>query len=233
MDMGRGFTSYFLFDKKQKEFIEQQNSMANLDQFAVYSDTLYIDFDEPDDVDACKNKMLEQGLAFELYESGSKGYHYHIPLDKMYCGVDLPLKHKTWVKSLGFKIDDSIYRHAGLFRLPGTKHKKTGKLKQLVHKQEGQLLNMDNIVLEHKPKPRITCSLSTPATALNECLFNMINEPDVGGRYMKFWKMAKMLHEAEYTKEFAEELLITINFAWKNPKPVEEITRALREVYDK
>lgn len=235
LDMGRGFRSYFMFDSTQKALIEAQNNMVGLDTYDVYSDTLFIDFDEHlENVTPCKEKLIQEGLAFSLYESGSKGYHFHIKLDRLYKGADLPSKHKAWVEGLGIKGTDlSIYRHAGLFRLPGTRHKKTGRLKLLISNHDGKGLNLDNVIVKHEPKSRISCSMSTPEKALNECLFLMINEPDVGGRFMKFWKMAKMLHEAEYTREFAEELLITVNFSWKNPKEVSEVMRALGEVYGK
>lgn len=235
LDMGRGFRSYFMWDAKQKELIEQQGNMANLDTIAVYSDTLFIDFDtHPENIEVLKGYLTEKNIRFDLYTSGSKGFHFHIPLDRIYQGIDLPTIHKTWVENLALEgVDLSIYRHAGLFRLPGTRHKKTGNIKTLIETSYGLPLNLNEVEVKYKHKPRITCSMSTPASALNECLFNMINEPGVGGRYMKFWKMAKMLQEAEYTREFAEELLIAVNFSWKQPKEVSEIMRVLGEVYGK
>ena len=234
MEMGKGFRSCYCFDAQQKAIIEAQGSMSGIEQMAVYSDTLFIDIDNDEDAMLqCADVLTIQKTAYELYESGGKGYHFHIPLDQTYQHVNLPAIQKQCVKSMGIPVDESIYRHAGLFRLPGQKHIKTGKKKRLIEKRSGDLLNLDMSVEIYERPKRLRTSLSTSAEALNECLYLMINSPAEGGRYMKLWKMAKMLQEAQFTEEFAMELLVEVNCSWDSPKPIEEITRAIREVYRK
>ena len=235
VDMGKGFRSLYKYDSNQKSIIEAQASMANLDNMAVYSDTLFIDIDNNEDaMKAMRFALVDRDIHYELYESGGKGYHFHIPLKETYQHTRLPEIQKQWVKSLGIPVDESIYKHAGLFRLPGQRHAKTGKKKEIIAEQCALLLELDmNIQLPTAKPTRMCSSLSTSAEALNECLFYLINEPAEGGRYMKLWHLAKGLQEAEFTEEFAIELLVEVNFAWSKPKPIEEINRAIKETYGK
>ncbi len=236
LKMEHGFRSVYMFDEQQKEYIESQGDMTKLDSLSVYSDTLFIDIDSTkEDCDKCRAELEHRGLNYEIWESGSKGFHFHIPLIKTYQHIDLPAIHRQFVKQLSagrFAIDESIYRHAGLFRLPGTRHKKTGKRKILMEKVDDKSnLELDTTIVVQK-KTVITTSAPSPVVALNDCLFRMCNPPQNGNRYMSLWGLAKSLQAAAFSREFAEELLIEVNFSWPEPKDLCEIHRALGEAYD-
>jgi hypothetical protein len=228
-----GFRSYFLFDEEQKVFITNQGNMQGLDQLAVYSDTLFIDIDNNRN---CMKKgrefLTKQGIQYQLYVSGGKGYHFVIPLQETYQHISLPMIHRLWVEQLDIDADLSIYRHAGLFRLPGTIHQSTRRKKRLLEARKGDNLSLDIGIELPKPKRVITHDYTSEEDALRQTVFAMINEPGCGGRYLTFWKLAKGLEEAGFSQEFSYELLQAVNNNWANPKELTEIERALRGVYN-
>lgn len=77
------------------------------------------------------------GDVFDVYESGSKGYHLHIPYEKWrYANADWPAVFRRLAENLDMLgvIDTAIYMNKAMFRVEGSVNSKSGKPKALLHK---------------------------------------------------------------------------------------------------
>jgi hypothetical protein len=108
---------------------------------SVYSDTLFVDFDSDDGIDAAVKMLGQLGLAFEVWSTGRRGVHVHIACVPMQ-GSMVPASQRAWVEQhLEGDWDATIYRPGALIRLPGTWHEKApGKRKELMYRMEGSPL---------------------------------------------------------------------------------------------
>ena len=138
-----GFTSLYAFDEETKKFIEDQRSTANLGDREVYSDTLFIDFDGIAQEKIVDFEVKLAGLAFDVYHSGGRSIHYHIPVVPT-TGRDVHRQQKLWVAAQTDFADLSIYKKCGIYRLPGTYHNKyPGQKKTLLYRKDGDILNIE------------------------------------------------------------------------------------------
>lgn len=126
-----GFTSLYAFDETAKKLIDEQGNMNNFTGTPVYSDTLFVDFD--DSPEAAEDMIRElQPYNFKSYHSGGRSIHIHIEIEPME-GSNVPKAQKNWMAENFPKADLSIYKTTGIYRLPGTYHiKNPGKRKELI-----------------------------------------------------------------------------------------------------
>lgn len=229
VDKAVGFRSVYLYNKETYNKIVEQNAVRKLDRYPVYSDTLFVDFDDGDNsIDNLKSILSHSNIAWKMYFSGSKGYHFHIPIKPMY-GRYVPFSQKQFIKGLGINTaDTSIYKHTGLFRLPGTWHQVTGNKKELIEEQEGTILHIPYI----EPQEQVavaTGEIGELLAALNRCYEYTTSEPGPGHRHNSLLSIAKHLVAAGASESTAYELCQLVHNSWEdqyeNPEEkIKEVT---------
>lgn len=153
-----GFRSVFAVDAPLRDLILRKGSVGGLENAPVYSDTLFVDFDTDSGVEAAVQRLVDTGCHFEVWNTGRRGVHLHVPITPM-RGAGVPHSQLTWVRA-NFEgdWDETVYRHHSIIRLPGTFHEKNpGHCKQLMVAYAGVLLT---IPLLERPPP-----VSMPHTA--------------------------------------------------------------------
>ena len=140
-----GFTSMYGYTQAAAEYIRQSSGTRGMKEFPIYSDTLFVDFDnEEEAADDFRGLVESLGHSFEMYHSGGRSIHFHIPIEPMF-GQGVPDSQKYWMEQAAPAADMSIYRHAGLYRLPGTYHAKyPGQKKHLLYSSDGSILRIEN-----------------------------------------------------------------------------------------
>ena len=232
----QGFRSVYMYHKEAVDFFKRKGRVVEADQFEVFSDTLFVDFDgQPEAVNEMATRLRDKNIGFQIWESGSKGHHFHVPLAELQVDKDLPAIYKRMMEATKLPIDGSIYRHNGLFRLPGAIHKKTRRPKILSYEYKGSPLSFDiNKFRPTKTKLEryaIDGSIELLPLALITASTACISSPMVGNRYMTLWRTAKSLADAGLSEEVTLEILESINEQWEDPKEQEEVERAISEAY--
>lgn len=190
-----GFRSVYAYPDHVKQAITEQRSTAGLDWAPVYADQLLVDFDNND---AAAGEFVaylyDEGYACEVYNSGNRSTHVHVwcePAD----GTWVPWSQRCWVAKHAPGADLTFYHQAGQFRLPGTRHAKTGRRKELQHELSGKLLAIDRV-----DKPLATASAPKPGAFFA----HLLRHKGEGERRVYVWHLAKQARAEGY--EFAEAL---------------------------
>jgi hypothetical protein len=135
-----GFVSVYGFDAALTALIRDRQSTRDLKDFPVYSETLYVDFDSNDGLDEFLAALRDEHYTYELWSTGNRGAHVHIPIVPMY-GKTVPDSQREWVLSIATPtaaVDTTIYRHAAMIRLPDTfSEKNAGHSKHLINRHVG------------------------------------------------------------------------------------------------
>lgn len=191
-----GFRSVYAYPIKTCKWIKDNwserfqtygtvNGMAAA-QLPVYSDMLFMDFDNDEEsaykyAECLKNWNITHGI----WNSGGRSIHLHIPTMPKE-GPHVPYSQRTfveeWGESIGAKADTSFYHAAGLFRLPGTVHEKTGNTKVCIGGHWGNTLDYDLV------EPRRPSQVDENALA---SVWRMLLTPvDQGHRHLHCYKVA-------------------------------------------
>jgi hypothetical protein len=225
LEKHKGFRSVYLYGVEAYKKICETGAVRNLNKFPVYSDTLFIDFDDGDkSIETLKTILDKSGIAWEMYFSGRKGYHFHIPIEPMW-GVHVPYSQKQFVRGLGLDTaDTSIYKHTGLFRTPGTYHKVTGEKKALVDSSKGNVLRVPYIEPEDTFEV-VQGTVASLTAALNTANHIILDEPGAGGRHNSLLAVAKHLIQAGAQKETILDICSLVHNSWEEQyeNPQEEI----------
>lgn len=225
-----GFRSVYLWDDEDAGIIRQNMSSRGFKYLDPISNCLFVDIDMKSHEDVSKAKeeikrLSEKGLRFDLYHSGSRSYHLHIP-HEMIQSKDLPYTHSQTVQELGITCDHSIYRPSSLFRLPGTVHSKTLKTKKLIKSFEGRLLEIELRETPVKSAGGFKDSGSLPADALFSTLWdNCLEQPPE--RYLKLFSLACAMFDGGLSSQAVLECLQLVNNSWPEPNEESEVLRAL------
>jgi len=231
-DRDPGYMSVFMFDEEAAKAIEAQGHSRGMDNFDVYSDSVIIDIDTgSESAKEARNKLKSLGLAFQMFRSGGKGYHFVIPLKTVVSGKNVPYSQKKWVESLGISYDPSIYKASALISLVGRIHPRTGAKKEFVLAEAGSALDL---VLLDPPAPKEN-QLGLSDNLLKQGLIQLAtlasNPPLDGERHMSIWQASRVLYQAGMSFETSLDLLTTINNSWPNPKEVSAVEVAVRGGY--
>lgn len=197
----------------------------------LFVDTLFMDFDDCEHSANDFNKWLKtENIAYERYNSGNRSVHFHIPVvlpPSPYAAYTLKKYVHSWTNGTA---DTSFYHHAGLFRLSGTAHEKTGISKALVETGGWCPVELDIIEPESKFEVIDTdLDLLQYALIQYESTFGQSVLP--GNRHMTLWKNAKTFSDAGVSYSTALELLQRLNDSWHDPKPQEEVEKAVMGAY--
>lgn len=188
----------------------------------VYCDTLLVDFDDtPEQAKAAEEFFEKAGIAFLKYDSGNRSIHFHVPIVPM-TGENVPFSVRSWVLTNLPGADLSFYHHQGMYRLPGTRHQKTGRRKTLLRKSIGTRLRIPPVL----PKS-VENGVCNVADGIEEILMKavqlILDPPTKGNRHTNLWSLGSRLKAAGFTNEFIEEFLNGINEQWKEKKSRNEI----------
>lgn len=227
-----GYRSVYGFDDVACSYFLEIGRVKDSRGFNVFADEILIDFDDAlEDAEKFYHILLEMGISFDVYDSGGRSIHYHIPHQEIWS-PNLPRSHKTWVQQFNLKADLSIYQHGRIFRLPGTIHEKTYRKKALLESiKTDKILNLD--LVESPIIVNTTINDNEGIFALNSLLDRVCNKPpENGNRNNTFFILACTLADGGFSKMFCYELLVKINNELlEEPLPSSELEVLINNVY--
>lgn len=212
-----GFISSFGMPFSTAEFIRSTNSTSGMRGMQLFTDLLYIDFDDAENDAADAETTLQRlGLQYELFSTGRVGrYHFHVPCNPL-TRSDLPMRVAEWVSQNFNGYDPKIYMTSGVIRTPGTFHAKAaGQRKHLVHSEEGATLDLMTATKTMMPKV-FTGSTGEVDMDAGQIFDGLMIEPcHEGGRNRQVYRRAylaklagKQLHEAEDLLRAWNEMMV-------------------------
>ena len=176
-----GFVSQYGYDDTVANKIRQQRGTFDLDGLPLYSDVLYIDFDDNDAAAMTAKELLKQ-YSYKMYDTGGRGFHYHVDIQPMYT-PDTPQRQKQWLKDNIPGCDYNIMKSSAVIRLPGTWHAKhPGRCKQLVATNKGSKLVIPELASPPRLKftPQLALDVEKQEEILDFLLFKTIRVGTVG-----------------------------------------------------
>ncbi len=186
-----GFRSVYSYPNYVRDHIEQQKSTAGLEWAEVYSDCLFMDFDnQPDAAREMVQFLVDEDYQHEAWDSGGRSVHLHIPIVPI-VGQQVPWSQRVWVQRHAPKADVSFYTHAGQYRLAGTRHEQTGRRKTLTHEMPGRVLQLPMV---ERPGTDFTYRSSGGMGHLAESTFfaQLLRHKGEGERRVFAWHLAKL-----------------------------------------
>jgi hypothetical protein len=227
-----GFRSVYEYSDAAAKEIQAAGTSKNFARFEQHSSTLFIDLDNGEkDLLRLRQWIGDSKARADLYTSGSKGYHAHIAIVPM-LGSNVPTSQAHFAAGLGIEVDPSLYRPGSLIALPGRLHAKTKKRKTLVESIHGQPIEIP--LIEAQPKldfSKYTESEGTLQQVLQEMYCLASSPPKNGNRYQSLSWLAKLGCKAGITPYAMFNFLQELNKTWMNPKPQDELERAIKDGY--
>lgn len=237
-----GYCSVYQFNAMDAHLIRAQKHSRDLGRFSVYTDRLWIDIDAANDspqaIEDAKQytrqlaaDFKQQGLDFTVWFSGKKGYHICIKIHPIE-GHGVPHSQLVYVRdTMKLTCDYSLYQHGRLLSNPGRLHPKTGIKKHRIMENSGTLLSIPLI----SPPERLALDTATLSSsdkariALSRVQNLILDAPLPGMRHQNLWSAAMQLIDANMSDELAFGLLYYANEFFPEPKPKEEIWRAVQQ----
>lgn len=223
---GCKFASVYAVTVEDAHSIEEAGTAAGY-KGVVWSQRLWVDFDDDGAARAAQSSLKEQGIDHVVFSTGGRGCHIGITrLAKP--SHTLPLQDKEWVKANLPGADLSLYWHLHLIRLPGTLHDRTGLPKRLLYSHEGR----------HITLPPYTPTEETPSDVGMDGNANLFNEWEIMSRLAPIQhrhdlvKLTAALREGGATVAEAKGLLSIANRGYKAPLSTAEIDRMIQWAYN-
>lgn len=227
-----GFRSLYGFDEDTTDQIKRERTTRGLIGQKLYSDVLFLDIDNNDQlVPVVKSTLNTMGAGYDIYHTGNRGYHFHIPIEPIFR-ADTANRQKRFVEHYFPGVDSGIYKTSGLIRLPGTFHSKCpGKRKILLESHTGKLLVID---LTNLPAPIYLSEDLTDTDQdfegkLDYLLSKRVNG---GGRNVALYNIAFMCRQCQYNSQKTNDLLQLYNRTLVSPSVHDlEIRTIVRSTY--
>jgi len=209
--LGYNFRSVYGYTTEVVDKIIAADNTKGLKGLPVYTDVLLIDADTDESARYCEDKLTELGFFFQVFDTGNRGLHFHLPCTHM-VGTDVIYSQIMWLKnnSLWDKVDTSIYREGGMYRLEGATHAKTGLKKTKIRTVPGLVLAVPII---KTPAPvrikatRVALPEDIPSER-QEYFVNLTAPRDEGGRHLHFFILWKQGLRAGLSEDqIAEDIL--------------------------
>ena len=122
----------------------------------VVTNQIWLDFDSDDleasrdDTDAAVHRLIHkygvEESSIQIYYSGSKGFNVVVTLDRYLTPTQV---RRIALEKIGrgnlSTLDDTLYDHTQVLRLPGTRHPKSGLYKIPLTKEDLEILTIDEI----------------------------------------------------------------------------------------
>lgn len=141
-----GFSSLYYVTRSTASTLESSGFASYKGD--VWAPSLWIDFDTESGAVQARGRLAELGLAYKEWTTGNRGAHFEIPRPHSPSHL-LPKLDKYWVADNFPEADLTIYLQLHLFRLPGARHEKTGKIKKIVNTVQGSELILGNEINKH------------------------------------------------------------------------------------
>lgn len=223
-----GFRSVYAYPKAMADHIRSTGRTSDMRDQSVYSDTLFMDFDDVDPV-GFRDWLKYFGVAYEEWDSGNRSVHFHITIEPMF-GSHVPYSQKLWVKEHAPQADITFYHPAGQYRLPRTFHKKNpGHCKKLVYKQTGSKLYIPEREQEFENY------LFNFEEGNKSQFFTMLLVPkDQGHRQPYIWQMATVAAESGIDLHSAFEAISWWNSTLACPAhPEQVVSKQIERAYQR
>jgi hypothetical protein len=229
-----GYASVYAFDEDAAKSLIESKSSAGMSRFPVYTRSLIMDLDNgPEQLALAEAKLADLGLGYEVWFSGSKGYHIYIEQDALCSGRNVPYSQRLWVEGIQVGADLSLYQHGRILSLPGRIHAKTGKRKEKVKDVSGSLLT-----LELKDPPQGVSFDFKPSGGMGEleaglwkAIQALASEPAPGNRHTRLWSTALHFADAGVSYEATLELMHKVNEQWQAQKTIAEVEAAVSQAF--
>lgn len=223
----RGFRSVYAYSDEVKARIEATGKTSDLGGVSVYSDTLFVDFDnQVVAAEQFRLWLIDESCAFSVWDSGNRSYHFHVPIIPME-GSEVPYSQRFWMKEQTPHADVSFYHQAGQFRLPYTQHEKTGQRKYLVNSYDGNRLE-----IEMQRPPRI----ASPASQISggDFFAHLMHGKGEGGRRIYVWRLAMLALNEGLSYDDALRHILWWNDRYCQPPLLDStVVAKVAEVYKK
>ena len=97
---GSQFQSVYWFPHATAMRIQAQGNMKNLEGLDLWTDTLLVDIDQPENIPPALEILRDIGCGWEMWTTGNRGAHFHIPHNPLE-GTDVIYSQIQWMKSVG------------------------------------------------------------------------------------------------------------------------------------
>lgn len=232
VDTMEGFTSLYQITEESAEGILTAGTTAGF-KGSVWSERLWIDLDSKETLTKIKETLNGLDLGYVVYFTGNRGFHIGVQRDNRPTHV-LPEQDKHWVKSNFPYADLGIYTHLHLFRLPGTRHDKTGGRKLLVESKAGKSL----IHAKYDRPTRVYGNTSNlqPVSSLGSVfsdflVMSQLGKVRVGNRHATLVRTSLALRDRGFELSFTRTWLNEMNKQFQEQKTHEEIEKIVQDIY--
>lgn len=228
-----GFVSLYSVSANDAEDITAAGTTAKF-MGCVWSERLWLDADSDEAASKVKEKLDELGYNYVAFVTGNRGGHFGILRSGRPSHL-LPQQDRSWATThFEGLVDLSIYTHLHLFRLPGTRHHKTGLRKELVLSVEGNTLTLPKV---ERTSGRLNVTI-TPDSSNDSSVFDcrrvMGNSVPMknGERHATLVRLAYALRDAAgLTQEVALWWMLEVNKMFEERKDEKEVENINRKVY--
>lgn len=234
-----GYASVYMFKEEDAKLLSDAESSKGMKRFEVAADRITLDIDKGIDGLATVGRKLEKaGIAFDVWESGGKGYHIEIK-HQFVSDKRVPYSQRAAVEALlgsdVEQIDLTLYQHGRLLSLPGRVHPVTKKKKILLFKAQGRSIELT--LVDEPVKEIANFSMTNDNSLLSAALFRVADlantEPGKGQRHVSLWGAAKNLAEAGLDFDTTSGLISKVNESWEHPKPDTEVLQAVKSAFQR
>jgi KaiC/GvpD/RAD55 family RecA-like ATPase len=164
------FQSLYYYDTDAIKYFEENRSIKGYNG-KVTTNVVVFDLDSEDLgishknvitlIERLKHLGLYKELACNIYFSGGKGFHVYLNTEYTFTPKELKAfvinltDSVPFIHEAGFTLDPQVYNTNRIFRLPNTKHEKSGLYKIQVVEKDLVNLDIDNIA-EYAKEPQAT-----------------------------------------------------------------------------
>lgn len=230
-----GFASLYAVSVATAKAIEQAGTAAGF-KGVVWSERLWLDFDSYEAAEEAETTLIRMGVDYVAFDTGGRGGHFGILRDHAASHL-LPSLERQWTKEHFPKADLSIYTHLHPFRLPGTKHQRTGDRKRMVGKARGGTISLSPLKRENLQASKSGGNVQEEGyrnRSIFDCFGLMACTVPVGNgeRHDMMVKLIyRLKQQAKVDISIAKWWVDEWNKMLMEPKSEEEIDKAIRSIY--
>jgi len=197
--------------------------------YEVGATRIAIDLDDGDkQLEEVQGILNKEGLHYDVWFSGGKGFHLFIPTDLM-VSRHLPYSHLKFLQGLGIECDETLYQSGRILSLPGRVHPKTGVKKYFVKTVEGKMANVQIVEKPIFVFNKEGCIGSGGIAEAMMILSNLSNnEPRKDARHTELWRTAKDLVRCGLADATVFDLLKNVMNTWDCPKEDDKVIEIVK-----
>lgn len=223
-----GFISIWGFPEDTAKHIKEQGNLKGLKGRLLYTDRVYLDFDNNKTAyEKAIVQLNEMGAEYDAFETGNRGEHVHIRIQPV-SSYFLPSRVVSWVHDHFPGADLSIYKPSGIIRLPDTIHLKTGKKKKPIIRKQGVILDLPET---GPPIVKIKNAETDIQSQANNLAFLLADYPIEGGRNNHCFKILKNFWELRVARDVATRMILEWNQSLPRQLGWQEIQQVIYSVY--